>query len=212
MCSIFVKGGVGMNHDIYEKIKSVFFENQGYATTREMSERGINRYYLNALKHLEIIERVKTGVYRWRDYDFDYDFELVEIFKIIPKGVLCLKSALSYHGLSNYNPWQYEVAIERSEKIIVPEYPPVKIVYFTEKFYNLGITEVKQNGCNVRVYDLEKSICDCIRYRNKIGIEMVRESLNEYLKRKDRNLNKLMIYAEKCRVQKILKEYLEVLL
>ena len=129
----------------------------------------------------------------------------------MPKGVLYLTSALAYYDLTTYNPWQYEIAIERTKKVTIPDYPPIKLVYFSEKQLDLGIVETDMDGHTVRIYDIEKTICDCVRYRNKIGIDIVKEGINEYLKRKDKDLNKLMKYAEVCRVQKILKEYLEVL-
>ena len=200
-----------MNSNTYEKIKEIFMKNKGYTMTKEISEHGINRYYLSELEKKGVITRIKTGLYKWSEYDFDYNFELVEVFKIVPQGILCLKSALAYHELTTYNPWQYEVAIERNCNIIVPEYPPIKLIYFSKELYDLGATEVYIEGHKVRVYDKEKTICDCVRYRNKIGADMVKESLHEYLKRKDKNLNKLMVYAEKCRVRKLVKEYLEVL-
>lgn len=200
-----------MNPEIFDRIKSVFLDKKGYATTGELSAIGINRFYVSELRKNGTIEQIKAGLYKWNDYDFDYDFELVEVFKIIPSGVLCLKSALAYHGLTTYSPWQYEVAIERSGKATVPLHPPIKVVFFSEPMHALGVMNIDVEGHKVRVYDPEKTICDCIRYRNKIGIEMVKEALLEYLKRIDRDLEKLLFYAEKCKVQKLLKEYLEVL-
>lgn len=200
-----------MNNEIFEQIKAVFIKNNGYASTAELSALGINRFYVSELRKNYIIEQVKTGLYKWHNHDYDYDFELVEVQRIIPSGVLCLKSALAFHGLTTYNPWQYEVAIERSSKVSIPNYPPIKVVFFSMSLYELGIMEIDIAGHKVKVYDLEKTICDCIRYRNKIGIELVKEGLQEYLKRSDRNLEKLLVDAKKCKVQKILNEYLEVL-
>jgi predicted transcriptional regulator of viral defense system len=121
----------------YEEIRDVFLINNGYATTKDISKRGINRYYINELKRNGFIEPIKRGLYKWVDYDFDFDFELAEVFKIVPKGVLCLKSALSYHELTTFNPWQYEIAVERSSKVAIPKYPPIKILYFSKDFYRL---------------------------------------------------------------------------
>ena len=200
-----------MNNEIYKIIEDIFIKNRGYAKTSEISNCGINRYYVSELKKNGSIELVKTGLYKWSDYDFDYNFELAEVLKIVPKGVLCLKSALSFHELSTINPWQYEIAIERSSKVMVPSYPPIKLVYFSKELYELGAIDINIDGYKVRVYDKEKTICDCIRYRNKIGIDLVKESLNEYLKSKDKDISKLILYSKKCRIQKIVKEYLEVL-
>jgi predicted transcriptional regulator of viral defense system len=200
-----------MNENIKEQIKDISFQNKGYISTKEIEDKGINRYYISELEKLGLVSRVKAGLYKWGEYDFQYNIELVDVFKIVPKGVLCLTSALGYYDLTTYNPWQYEIAIERTKKVTVPDYPPIKLVYFSEKQLDLGIVETDIDGHTVRIYDIEKTICDCVRYRNKIGIDIVKEGINEYLKRKDKDLNKLMKYAEVCRVQKILKEYLEVL-
>lgn len=200
-----------MNENIKEQIRDISFENKGYVSTKEIDNKGINRYYINQLEKLGVILKVKNGLYKWGDYDFQYNFQLVDVFKIVPKGVLCLTSALAYYDLTTYNPWQYEIAIERTKKVTLPGYPPIKLVYFSSKQLDLGIIETEIDGHIVRIYDIEKTICDCVRYRNKIGIDIVKEGINEYLKRKDKDLNKLMKYAEVCRVQKILKEYLEVL-
>lgn len=200
-----------MNQEIYEKIKYVFDLNNGYANTSEISNMGFNRYYISKLKSDGAIIQVKVGLYKWVDYDFDYNFEMVEVFKIVPEGVLCLKSALAYHGLSIYQPIQYEVAIERSHKISIPEYPPIKIIFLSQLMYELGRTDTKISGHGISVYDMEKTICDCIRYRHKVGIEIVKEGFQEYLKRTDRNIDKLMAYAEQCKIQRIVKDYLELL-
>jgi predicted transcriptional regulator of viral defense system len=201
-----------MNEDIKEKIRDISFQNKGYISTKDIEDKGFNRYYINQLEKLGLISKVKNGLYKWGDYDFQYNFELVDVFKIVPIGVMCLTSALAYYDLTTYNTWQYEIAIERSKKVTLPDYPPIKLVYFSSKQLELGITETDIDGHIVRIYDVEKTICDCVRYRNKIGIDIVKEGINEYLRRKDKDLNKLMMYAEVCRVQKILKEYLEVLL
>lgn len=200
-----------MKEAIREQIKEISFQNKGYISTSEIDSKGINRYYISQLEKLGLLSRIKTGLYKWGDYDFQYNFELVDVFKIVPSGVLCLTSALAYYDLTTYNPCQYEIAIERSKKVTLPDYPPIKLVYFSSKQLELGITKIDMDGHKVRIYDMEKTICDCVRYRNKIGIDIVKEGIKEYLKRKDKDLNKLMKYAEVCRVQKTIKEYLEVL-
>jgi predicted transcriptional regulator of viral defense system len=200
-----------MNENIKEQIKDISFHNKGYVSTKEVEDKGINRYYINQLEKLGLLSKVKTGLYKWGDYDFQYNFEFVDVFKIVPKGVLCLTSALAYYNLTTNNPWQYEIAIERTKKVTIPDYPSIKLMYFSNKQLELGIVETDIDGHTVRIYNIEKTICDCVRYRNKIGIDIVKEGINEYLKRKDKDLHKLMKYAEVCRGQKILKEYLEVL-
>ncbi len=170
-----------MTHEKEQQIKNIFIKNKGYATTKEISSIGINRYYINKLEKSQKITRLKTGLYKWNNYDFQYNFEMVDVMKIVSKGVLCLTSALAYYDLTSYNPWQYEIAIERSEKIVVPDYPPIKIVYFSEKQFLLGINEIIVDQHKIRIYDVEKTICDCIRYRFKIGNDIVKECINNYI-------------------------------
>lgn len=201
-----------MNDDIREQIKYISFSNKGYISTKDVERNGINRFYINQLEKLGVISKIKNGLYKWEEYDFQYNYELVDVFKIVPKGILCLTSALAYYDLTTHNPWQYEIAIERTKKVTLPDYPPIKLIYFSSKQLEVGIIETDIDGHLVKIYDPEKTICDCVRYRNKIGIDIVKEGINEYLKRKDKDFNKLMKYAEVCRVQKILKEYLEVLI
>ncbi len=133
--------------------------------------------------------------------------------KIVPNGVICLLSALSYYDISSYNPWEYYIAIHRdNHKPKIPEYPPISIFYFADKQYNTGIEEIMIKGNKIKIYDLEKTICDCIRYRNKIGVDIVKEALNEYIKKRGSNINKLLNYARDTGVHSIIKNYLEVLL
>lgn len=200
-----------MNDKIQKELKELFFNNKGYATTKEISNKGVNRYYISNLQKSGVITKIKTGLYKWSEYDFQYNYELVDVIKIVPNGVLCLTSALAYYNLTTMNPWQYEVAMERDRKIVIPDYPPIKLVYFSKDQFVTGISEVDIDGYMIKIYDVEKTVCDCIRYRNKIGIDIVKETLNEYIKKSDKDFNKLMEYAKVCRIQKILKEYLEIL-
>jgi predicted transcriptional regulator of viral defense system len=201
-----------MNEKIKNQIKSIFTKNNGYARSKELVNKGINPYYISDFEKEGYITRVKWGLYKWNEDDFQNINEIYEINKIVPQGVICLTSALAFHELTTYNPWEYQVAIERNTKVAIPDYPPIKLVFFTNSLYELGITEIKKDGHKIRVYDLEKTICDCIRYRNKIGPEMIKEGMNEYIKRKDKNISKLIMYAAKCNVERKVKEYLEVLI
>jgi len=160
-----------------------------------------------------IVRKIKRGLYYWNDYKIDIQKELVEVAKIVPKGVICLLSALSYYEVITYNPWENYIAIYRDDfKPSIPDYPPIKVLYFAEKQYRTGIKEISIQGNIIKIYDLEKTICDCIRYRNKIGIDIVKEALNEYIKKKEKNINKLIEYAKITGVYSIVKKYLEVLL
>jgi len=199
--------------EYFNKIKKIFEKNNGYARTKDIVNAGIHKHYLYQLVENNKVSRVKRGLYSWNDYDIDTYKELLEVKKIIPRGVICLLSALSYYELTTYNPWEYYIAIHRDDfKPKLPDYPPIYVFYFSDKQYNTGIKEISIEGNIIRIYDIEKTICDCIRYRNKIGTDVVKEAINKYLKNKDRDIDKLLEYAKVTGAYTIIKKYLDVLI
>ena len=142
--------------------------------------------------------RLKNGVYA--DIDALAN-TMVDIRMIIPDGV---------HNLTTQIPNAYYVAIERTRKITLPDYPEFQLIYQSDKLLEIGVTEKTVQGFNVPVFDLERSVCDAIKYRYKVGIDVMAEILQTYLKRPDKNISKLMDYAAKLRIRNTLKQYLEV--
>ena len=201
-----------MDPTIYNKIKNIFEKNNGYARTKDILEADIHSSHLYKLQEEGEVSRIKRGLYRWNDDEFDSSTELIEVSNIAPNGVICLLSALSYYDLTTTNPWEYYIAIHRDEHSPkLPDYPPISIFYFGDKQFNTGIKEVDIEGSKVKIYDKEKTICDCIRLRNKVGTDVVKEAMQNYLKRKDKNISKLLDYAEVTGIKNIVKRYLEVL-
>ncbi|WP_017756035.1 type IV toxin-antitoxin system AbiEi family antitoxin domain-containing protein [Calidifontibacillus oryziterrae] len=202
-----------MNEEIRNKIKLVFDRQKGFAKTRDMTNEGISNYYIRQLEELGDIIKIKQGLYRHLQYEFNQHEELIEVSKIVPKGVICLLSALSFYELTTHNPWEYQFAIYRGgKKPVLPDYPPVRIFYFSEKQYENEIEEVEIDGNRVKIYSREKTICDIIRYREKIGIDIMKEGLRNYLQLADKNITKLVTCAEEMRIKTVLLKYLEVLL
>lgn len=189
-----------------------FYKNNGYLTTKQMVELGIKSWHVQKLIDNGIIERVKRGIYRLCNFDFDMEQEEICVMKMVPKGIFCLMSALALHGLTTYIPNEYQLAIDRRYKVRIPDYPPVKVFYFNEDNYRLGIEKKVINGQVIKVYNMEKTLCDCIRYRNKLDKNIISEAFKEYLRRSDRDLNLLMRYSQQCKVDKIIKIYMEVLI
>lgn len=201
-----------MDINIYNKIKKIFDNNNGYARTKDILEADIHSSHLYKLQEDGTISRIKRGLYRWNDYDFDINTELIEVTKIVPHGVICLLSALSYYDLTTTNPWEYYIAIHRdAHRPKLPEYPPISLFYFADKQFNAGIEKINIDGSKVKIYDIEKTICDCVRLRNKVGTDVIKEALQNYIKSKEKDISKLLEYAEITGVKNILKRYLEVL-
>lgn len=195
-----------------DNLKKKFYENDGYLTTAEIVKVGYKKWWIQNLIDDGIIERVKRGLYKLCDDKYFLLDEEVDIMKMVPMGVLCLTSALSFHELTTYTPYEHQLAIDRRYKVTVPEYPPIKIYYYDIKYYEMGIQEVSREGHVIRVYNMEKTLCDCLRYRNKLSNDIIVEAFKEYMKRKDKNLTLLMEYAKECRVSNIIKIYMEVLI
>lgn len=195
-----------------DNLKKKFYKNDGYLTAADIMKIGYKKWWIQNLIDDGIIERVKRGLYKLCDDKHLLLDEEVDIIKMIPMGVLCLASALSLHELTTYTPYEYELAIDRRYKVTVPEYPPIKVYYYDTKYYEMGMQEVLKEGHVIRVYNMEKTLCDCLRYRNKLSNDIIVEAFKEYMKRKDKNLALLMEYAKKCRVSKIIKIYMEVLI
>lgn len=190
-----------------EVIESIMEMNNGYVTSKELSNFGIHRMYLNIMKEKGIIEKVGTGIYidskKIEDSYFVFSLEL-------PNVIYSHMTALYFHGLSIKAP-------NNKLDITVPNnYFNYKIkrhnVFYVDKdIYELGITEIKTPmGNKVKAYDIERCICDIIRSKNRMDSEHVKYSIREYLKRKDKNLIKLSNYADKMGIKDDVMNYLEV--
>ena len=130
----------------------------------------------------------------------------------IPKGVICLLTAARYYNLTNYLPSSIDVAIGRKDRVsTLPDWPDVTIHYFTDVRYSTGIITEEENGLEFRIYDIEKTVVDCVHYRNKVGIEETSEILKNYLKRKDRDIDKMYRYAKALKCEATLRIYLEAI-
>jgi len=208
-----VNGGECMNEKIVVAAMRVFEEQHGFARTKDFIEAGVSPYYIKKLESAGEIERVNQGIYRQSGQFNEPPHEMVEVSKLVPKGVICLLSALSFYELTTYNPWEYQIAIHRGgKKPKLPDYPPIKVIYLADAQYKIGIDEVYIDGSAVKIYDREKTICDMVRYREKIGIDLMKEGLRNYLQSPHKNITRLVSYADKLRIRTVLQKYLEVLI
>jgi len=198
--------------DTKEMLERILSENGGIVTRKKLISEGISDYFIKQFEAEGVIERVKQGLFKLNKSTLENE-ELLVISAQIPKGVICLLSALSYYELTTYTPWQYFVAIPRHYSVPKTiENPPIKVIYFPPKQYNTGIEKVKVGEhSHFLIYDMEKTICDTIRYKDKYGADIMKEALKNYVRRRDKNLSKLVQYAETLQVQDIHK-YLEVIL
>lgn len=164
------------------------------------------RKILAAAKEGELV-RLRNGLYADPDA---LSGSVVDIDAIIPGGILCLYSAWSNYNLTTQIPDAFYVAVSRSRKIKLPVFPDIKLVFQRNELLEIGKVEIEEQGMKVLMTDIERSVCDAVKYRNKIGIDVMTEIIDNYLRRTDRNLSKLTEYAKKLRVYSTLHQILQV--
>lgn len=177
----------------------------------EALARGISRYALYSLLDEGIIEQVSRGVYRLADSPPIGNPDLVTVSLRFPNAVVCLVSALAWHELTTQIPHAVSIAVPRDSRPPSLDYPPIEVHRFSGEAYSAGVETHRVDGVKVKVYSPEKTLADCFKFRNKIGMDIVLESLKLYKARKKFNLAKLLKYAETCRVDKVIRPYLEAI-
>lgn len=190
-----------------QRIASLFKENNGYLSKTQLPDRA-TYYQVLSMVAEGVVERVKNGLFYLEDAVGNPT--MIDVDKVVPGGVLCLYSAWFYYGLTTQIPQAYHVAIEKSRKLTLPDYPPIRLYYWKRAYHRLGVIEKEIDGYGVNIYSLEKTVCDAVRFRNKIGMEVMAEIVRNYLGRKDRNLTLLMEFAGKLRVAQVLKTYMDI--
>lgn len=195
-----------------EKIYKIFSTRNGFARTKDILAAGIHRRDIRRIRDEGWIIRVKRGLYRLSEIPLISNQGFIDLARAAPEGVICLLSALSYYEFTTFNPSIISMALCRGSRKPKIEYPPVEFHHFSKKQFEAGIDEIKIKGHKIRIYCPEKTICDCFRYRNKLGLDMAKEGLSEYLKRKDRNLEKLLEYAKICRIQSLIETWLNAMI
>ena len=195
-----------------ERIYKVFKKHKGFARTKDILAAGIHTRNIKRVREKGQVVQVKRGLYRLAEIPLISNQGFVDLARAVPGGVICLLSALSYYELTTFNPSVIAMAICRGSRKPKINYPPVEFYHFSKKQFEAGINKIKIKAHEIRIYNPEKTICDCFRYRNKLGLDIAKEGLSEYLKRKDRNLEKLLEYAEICRIKTLLQTWLNAMI
>lgn len=164
------------------------------------------RRILSAARKGELV-RLRNGLYAEPNALTE---NVVNIEAIVPGGILCLYSAWYHYNLSTQVPDAFYVAVQRSRKLSLPQFPNIKPVFQRRELLDIGKTEIKTQGIELWMTDLERSVCDAVKYRHKIGMDVMVEIIDNYLKNPKRNLSKLTIYAKQLRVYSTLHTILQV--
>lgn len=194
------------------KLIKIFKQHGGQLRMSDAIKLGISRYTLYSMRDKGVVELVSRGIYRLVDLPPISNPDLVTVGLRFPNTVVCLVSALAYHELTTQIPHRVHIAISRNSRIPKLDTPPIQVYKFSDEAYQAGIESHKIDNITVQVYSPEKTIADCFKYRNKIGMDIVLEALKRYKENKKININKLIKYAKVCRVYKVMQPYLEAML
>lgn len=192
-------------------VENTISNDQLILSIEELKAKGLTLYKINQLVDMGVLKKLNKKYYENTNFtgeESDYYYA----YAYVPNGVVCLLSAAVYYNLTSYIPSAVDVAIKRKAKVsTLPDWPEVKLYYYTNERFELGATVVADGKNSFRIYDIEKTVVDIVFYREKVGIEETKEILVNYLRRKDRNLNRLIRYAELMKCDDVMKKYLEVL-
>ena len=179
---------------------------------QELKDKGLSYYKINQLVKQGILIKLNKNYYENTNFDGE-ESDFYYAYAYVPNGVICLLSAAVHYNLSTHRPDAIDIAIPRKARVsTLPEWPELKIYYFTDERFSVGAEIIEVGKNKFRIYDVEKTVVDIVFYREKIGIEETKEVLSNYLHRKDRNLNKLIRYAEMLKCEDTINKYLEVLI
>jgi predicted transcriptional regulator of viral defense system len=167
------------------------------------------RIVLTRLTAAGLLERVGRGLYRLPDSQGSEHESLVTVATKVPQAVFCLLTALQFHELTTQLPRQIWIAMPRGSHPPRFDYPPIKMVQFTGEAYTAGIEELERDGIRIRVYGVAKTVADCFKHRNKIGLDVALEALKDARARNKASVDDIWRNAQVCRVANVMRPYLE---
>ena len=195
------------------KARQVFAHHEGLLRTSEALRLGVHPRILYALRDSGEIEQVSRGFYRLSEKPALTNPDLVAVALRIPRAVICLISALAHHGLTTEVPHTVDVALASHAQIPKLGGIPLRVFWYSERSFSAGVQSVAIDGIAVRIYSPEKSIADCFKYRNKIGLDVAVQALRTYRERTRKpDLKLISRFARVDRVEKVIWPYLEAVL
>jgi predicted transcriptional regulator of viral defense system len=194
------------------RVQALFKRHGGTLRTGQAIKAGVHPRTLYALRDAGVLECLSRGVYRLASSPPLANPDLVTVSVRAPEGVVCLISALAFHQLTTQVPHDVQIALPRGAEPPRIAHPPTRTFWFAAKAFEAGIETRRLDGRPVRIYSPEKTLADCFKYRNKIGLDTALEAIRLYKERRRVKVADLMKYAEVCRVTKAMRPYLEAIL
>ena len=194
------------------KALTTILEMGGIIRASDAIRAGIHPRTLYQLRDSGDLEVLSRGVYRLANQGDISNPDLIIVSTRIPQAVICLVSALAFHEITTQIPRAISVALAKGSETPRLDYPPLNVHRFSDAALKEGVEEHQVNGVPIKVYCPEKTLADCFKFRNKLGMDVVLEALKLYKARKQFNLGELLRYAKVCRVERIMRPYLEATL
>ncbi len=195
---------------VENKIINLMNKNKGYITTKMISENNIARFFLTKMVNEKKLEKVGRGLYMDPAY-FTCDYYKYQT--ISKYCIYSLETALYLHDLSDRVPIQYNISVPRNYSGILTKFDDIKLNYVSDEIYNVGVININSPfDMPIRVYDLERTICDIIKYKSKVDIEIFSTALRRYSKLENKNLYNLICYAKLLNIETKVRDYMEILL
>jgi predicted transcriptional regulator of viral defense system len=181
----------------------------GVLRVRDLTSRGIHPEYLRRLCKQGLLTRTGRGLYVTADAEISVHHGLAQACKRVPHGIICLLSALQFHEIGTQSPFEVWMALDRRAARPRIDYPPLRIMRFSGDALTEGIEERIIEGVPVKIYNPPKTVADCFKYRNKIGLDVAMEALRDCREQIKCNNDDLWRYAKICRVANVMRPYLE---
>jgi predicted transcriptional regulator of viral defense system len=184
---------------------------KGVLRPRDVEALGISRRELARLRDAGLLDQPARGLYVRSDRLMSENASLAEAAALVPRGVICLISALQYHDLTTQVPHHVWIAIQPTDWLPTEGRLPLRVVRFSGPAFVDGVEEHDIDGVPVRIYSQTKTVADCFKYRNKLGVDIALEALRDCWQQKKCSMDELWHYARICRVQSVMRPYLESL-
>jgi predicted transcriptional regulator of viral defense system len=184
----------------------------GVLRPKDLETHGIARTYLQRLRDQGLLRQVGRGLYVPADVDLSPENNLAAVARRVPDAVVCLLSALRVHDLTTQSPFEAWIAIPKRARAPKPNGIPVRVVRMAPEPLSAGVVNVRIDNVRVPLFDVEKTVADCFRFRSRVGLDVALEAMREYLRRPRRNVERLLHYAAIDRVADGIRPYLEAML
>ena len=195
----------------YDQVLLSLVRKKGIVRSRDLTEHQIPRVYLSRLCDKGLLTRMSRGLYALPDQDFGSHEQLAEICHRVPHGVVALLSALEFHELTTQTPNFIWVAIDHKARLPKIDYPPIRFVRFSDRMLDFGVEKSKTNNATIRVYSPAKTVADCFRFRNKIGLDIAIEALRDCRRQRAASVDEIWEAAKVCRMTTVMKPYMEAI-